>query len=91
VRFITEITKENVFYTKAFVQNVELRHLDGVGDAEYIAISTTDTRSTGLAESKSMGIIIPHVVSAFGLLFKRRSGSGSLIGGIDNTPLHVPD
>jgi hypothetical protein len=62
VRFITEITKENISYTKAFVQSVELRHLDGVkgnfgvSDAEYIAISTTDT-STGLAESKSMGII----------------------------------
>ncbi len=68
VRFITEITKENISYTKAFVQSVELRHLDGikgnfgVSDTEYIAISTTDTRSTGLAESKSMGIIIPHAV-----------------------------
>jgi hypothetical protein len=68
VRFITEITKENIAYTKAFVQSVELRHLDGVkgnfgvSDAEYIAIYTTDTRSTGLAESKSMGIIIPHAV-----------------------------
>ncbi|MGB6526830.1 MAG: ATP-binding protein, partial [Candidatus Nitrosopolaris sp.] len=68
VRFITEITKENISYTKTFVQSVELRHLDGVkgnfgvSDAEYIAISTTETRSTGLAESKSMGIIIPHAV-----------------------------
>ncbi|MFZ0224120.1 MAG: hypothetical protein WAM42_20760, partial [Candidatus Nitrosopolaris sp.] len=68
VRFITEITKENISYTETFVQSVELRHLDGVkgnfgvSDAEYIAISTTETRSTGLAESKSMGIIIPHAV-----------------------------
>src|SRR5215469_15817885 len=68
VRFITEITKENISYTKAFVQSVELRHLDGVkgnfgvSDAEYIAISTTDTRNNGLAESKSMGMTIPHAV-----------------------------
>ncbi len=68
MRFITEITKENISYTKVFVQSVELRHLDGVkgnfgvSDSEYIAISTTDTRSTGLGESKSMGIIIPHAV-----------------------------
>ena len=68
MRFITEITKENISYTKTFVQSVELRHLDGVkgnfgvSDAEYIAISTTETRRTGLAESKSMGIIIPHAV-----------------------------
>ncbi len=68
LRFITEITKENIFYTKEFIESVELRHLDGVkgnfgvSDAEYIAISTTDTGSTGLAESKSMGITIPHAV-----------------------------
>jgi two-component system, OmpR family, sensor histidine kinase VicK len=75
VRFITEITKENISYTKAFVQSVELRHLDGVkgnfglSDAEYIAISTTDTRSTGLAESKSTGIIIPHAVYKLSIAF----------------------
>src|SRR5215469_4626358 len=68
LRFITEITKVNVSYTKAFVQNVELRHLDGVkgnfgvSDTEYISISTTDTRSTSLAESKSTEITIPHAV-----------------------------
>jgi alcohol dehydrogenase (NADP+) len=31
------------------------------------------------------GVDKPHAVSAFGLLFKRRSLSGSLIGGIDET------
>ena len=30
VRFITEITKENISYAKTFVQSVELRHLDGI-------------------------------------------------------------
>src|SRR5215831_6477334 len=66
LRFITEITKENISYTKEFMESVGLRHLDGVkgnfgvSDAEYIAISTTDTRS--LAESKSTGITIPHAV-----------------------------
>ncbi|MGB8938508.1 MAG: hypothetical protein WCC17_25740, partial [Candidatus Nitrosopolaris sp.] len=60
LRFITEITKENISYTKEFMESVELRHLDGVkgnfgvSDAEYIAISTTDTKSTSLAESKSI-------------------------------------
>src|SRR5215469_17409819 len=49
VRFITEITKENIAYTKEFMESVELRHLGGVrgnfgvSDSEYIAISTTDT------------------------------------------------
>src|SRR5215472_2133137 len=68
VRFITEITKENISYTKAFVQSVELRHLDGVkgnfgvSDAEYIAISTTETRSTGLAGSKFMGLTIQNAI-----------------------------
>ncbi|MGC2685951.1 MAG: hypothetical protein WA323_29210 [Candidatus Nitrosopolaris sp.] len=30
LRFITEITKENISYTKEFMESVELRHLDGV-------------------------------------------------------------
>jgi two-component system, OmpR family, sensor histidine kinase VicK len=68
LRFITEITKENVSYTKAFVQSVELRHLDGVkgnfgvSDVEYIAIFATDIRSNGLAESKFIGLTIPHAI-----------------------------
>jgi hypothetical protein len=46
LRFITEITKENISCTKVFVQSVELRHLDGVkgnfgvSDAESIAKSS---------------------------------------------------
>jgi hypothetical protein len=48
LRFITEITKENISCTKEFIEIAELRHLDGVkgnfgvSDSEYIAISTTD-------------------------------------------------
>jgi two-component system, OmpR family, sensor histidine kinase VicK len=30
VRFITEITKENLYYSKELMKNVELRHLDGI-------------------------------------------------------------
>jgi two-component system, OmpR family, sensor histidine kinase VicK len=30
LRFITEITQENISYTKEFIESVELRHLDGV-------------------------------------------------------------
>ena len=50
------------------MESVELIHLHGVkgnfgvSDAEYIAISTTDTRSSGPAESKSMRTTIPHAV-----------------------------
>src|SRR5215471_6361821 len=65
LRFITEITKENIFHTKEFIESVELRHLDGVrgnfgvSDSEYIAISTTDTT----AEPKSVRTTtIPHAV-----------------------------
>src|SRR5215467_4072549 len=49
LRFITEITQENISYIKEFIEIAELRHLDGVkgnfgvSDSEYIAISTTDT------------------------------------------------
>src|SRR5215469_16946490 len=49
LRFITEITQENISYVKEFLESVEFRHLDGVkgnfgvSDSEYIAISTTDT------------------------------------------------
>jgi two-component system, OmpR family, sensor histidine kinase VicK len=68
LRFITEMTKENISYTKAFVPSVELRHLDGVkgnfgvSDTEYIAISTTDLESNGFTESKFIGLTIPHAV-----------------------------
>src|SRR5215471_5470920 len=63
LRFITEITKEDISYTKDFMEIVELRHLDGVkgnfgvSDSEYIAISTTDA---GLSEKRST--TIPHAV-----------------------------
>ncbi|MGA8084759.1 MAG: hypothetical protein WB988_23135, partial [Candidatus Nitrosopolaris sp.] len=69
LRLITEITKENISYTKQFMESLELRHLDGVkgnfgvSDAEYIAISTTDIKSASLAESKSITqTTIPHAV-----------------------------
>jgi len=54
LRFITDITKDNISYCKQIMENVELRHLDGVkgnfgvSDTEYIAISTSDI---GLGES----------------------------------------
>src|SRR5215472_17391680 len=69
LRFITEITKENISYAKEFMESVELRHLDGVkgnfgvSDTEYIAISTRGTRGTSLAETKSpRTTTIPHAV-----------------------------
>src|SRR5215469_15489461 len=61
LRFITEITKENISYTKDFMEIVELRHLDGVkgnfgvSDSEYIAISAS------LSE-KCSTTTIPHAV-----------------------------
>jgi hypothetical protein len=64
LRFITEITQENISYVKEFIENVELRHLDGVkgnfgvSDSEYIAISTTDTT----AEKSVRTTTIPRAV-----------------------------
>ena len=64
LRFITEITKENISYAKHFMEIVELRHLDGVkgnfgvSDSEYIAISTTDA---SLSENW-LTTTIPHAV-----------------------------
>ena len=65
LRFITEITKENIFYTKEFIESVELRHLDGVrgnfgvSDVEYIAISTIDTAAEPISARTTT---IPHAV-----------------------------
>ena len=53
LRFITEITKENIALTKEFMAILELRHLEGVkgnfgvSDVEYIAISTTTNAHLG--------------------------------------------
>src|SRR5215469_4543984 len=69
LRFITEITQENISYVKEFIESVELRHLDGakgnfgVSDSEYIAISTTDTtaeksvRTTTIARAVYTNVI----------------------------------
>ena len=61
LRFVTEITKDNILSCKEIMENAELRHLDGVkgnfgvSDTEYIAISTTDISPAG-------SITIPHAV-----------------------------
>src|SRR6266516_2013552 len=61
LRFITDITKDNISYCKQIMENVEVRHLDGVkgnfgvSDTEYISISTTDFSPAG-------SITIPHAV-----------------------------
>ena len=53
LRFVTEITKDNIVSCKEIMENAELRHLDGVkgnfgvSDTEYIAISTTDISPAG--------------------------------------------
>jgi two-component system, OmpR family, sensor histidine kinase VicK len=69
LRFITEITQENISYVKEFIESVELRHLDGakgnfgVSDSESIAISTTDTtaeksvRTTTIARAVYTNVI----------------------------------
>src|SRR5215813_13213486 len=65
LRFITEITQENISYVKEFIESVEFRHLDGVkgnfgvSDSEYIAISTTYTTAE---ESVRTTTTIPRAV-----------------------------
>ena len=64
LRFITEITQENISCTKEFIEIAELRHLDGVkgnfgvSDSEYIAISTPDASRS----EKCLTTAIPHAV-----------------------------
>src|SRR5215472_13945666 len=64
LRFITEITQENISCTKEFIETAELRHLDGVkgnfgvSDSGYIAISTTDASLS----NKCLTTTIPHAV-----------------------------
>ena len=63
LRFVTEITKNNILSCKEIMENAELRHLDGVkgnfvvSDTEYIAISTTDIGPAG-------SITMPHTTNA---------------------------
>src|SRR5215469_9701797 len=64
LRFITEITQENISCTKEFMEIAELRHLDevkgnfGVSDSEYIAISTSNTTAGKPVRTAT----IPHAV-----------------------------
>ncbi|HYZ58724.1 MAG TPA: hypothetical protein VE544_03625, partial [Nitrososphaeraceae archaeon] len=53
VRFITEITKENLYYSKELMKIVELRHLDGIkgnfgisDGVEYRASPTSKQKGT---------------------------------------------
>jgi hypothetical protein len=61
LRFITEITKENVFHSKDTMKIAEVRHLEGVrgnfavSDTEYIATNTV----TGV---ESHTITIPYAI-----------------------------
>ena len=51
LRFITEITKDNLEFCKQVADTVEVRHLEGVkgnfgiNDYEYISVSTTESQS----------------------------------------------
>lgn len=51
LRFITEITKDNLQFCKEVAETVEVRHLEGVkgnfgiSDGEYISISTIESQS----------------------------------------------
>jgi two-component system, OmpR family, sensor histidine kinase VicK len=67
LRFITEITKENMALAKEFKDILELRHIEGVkgnfgvSDVEYIAISTTTNAHFGDSKSGTRAII-PHAI-----------------------------
>ena len=64
LRFITEITKDNILYCKEAMKIVELRHLDGVkgnfavSDTEYIATTAADT----VIGVESNSISIPYAI-----------------------------
>ena len=51
LRFITEITKDNLQFCKKVAETVEVRHLEGVkgnfaiSDYEYISVLTTENQS----------------------------------------------
>lgn len=51
LRFITEITKDNLQFCKEVAETLEVRHLEGVkgnfgiSDGEYISISTIESQS----------------------------------------------
>ena len=51
LRFITEITKDNLQFCKQVAETVEVRHLEGVkgnfgiSDCEYISVLTTESQS----------------------------------------------
>ena len=53
LRYVTEITKQNIAYCKELMEIVELRHLDGLkanfilNKTEYVSIATTKTLQEG--------------------------------------------
>ena len=53
LRYVTEITKQNIAYCKELMEIVELRHLDGLkanfilNKTEYVSIATTTTFQEG--------------------------------------------
>jgi len=59
LRFIGEVTKENVAHIKDFMDILELRHLEGVkgtsgvSDVEYIAISTTTNAHLNIRNTRN--------------------------------------
>jgi signal transduction histidine kinase len=69
LRFITEITKDNIPYCKEIIGTVELRHLAGVkgnfgiSDNEYISVSTIRNLSESEPPATTRaGTTIPHAV-----------------------------
>ena len=55
LRYITEITTENISYCKELIKIAEVRHLDGikgnfmVREKEYLAPAASDNNSLGVA------------------------------------------
>jgi len=92
VRWLTEITKENLSYCKALMQYVELRHLDGikgnfgVSDKEYIGTATVTEEAEPVPELiySSVPSVIEQNRYVFETLWSRAVAAQDRIREIDS-------
>jgi hypothetical protein len=68
LRFVTEITEDNILYYREAMKIVELRHLDGVkgnfavSDTEYIATTAAATAAAAVTGVEAGSILIPYAI-----------------------------
>ena len=88
IRYITEITKENLVYCKELMQIVELRHLDGVAcnfalsETEYIAGTMLNGTLVSLVRTQAQ-VIVRQQNLVFQTLWRHSTPASARIAGLE--------